>query len=154
MSTSSILVHPISVLGVSEREVLINIAKYIFEKDTGKVLVALDKILSQGKSPLVLASDLISYFRDLLLVNSLGNNSREIVVVRDDIFSQMSEQAISEYYCDIVNAIEILSSIEQDLRYSVKPRTVLETAVIKIINDNSLIKRVEQLEEIVKKFPR
>lgn len=144
----------ISVLGVSEREVLINIAEHILAKNTGDALVDIDKVLSKGKSPLVFASDLISYFRDLLLIYSLGEKAREIVVVKDDIYQKMSSQATKENYQEIVGAIESLSEIEQDLRYSVQPRIVLETAVIKTINYNSLSRRVEKLEEIVKTFPR
>lgn len=144
----------ISVLGVSERDILINVANFIFEKKSGEALIELDKVLLQGKSPLVFASDLISYFRDLLLINSLGEQAREIVVVKDDIFEKMRNQATNENFADIVNSIENLSGIEQDLRYSVQPRIVLETAIIKIINNNSLVKRVEKLEEVIKNFPR
>jgi len=144
----------ISVLGVSEREVLISLADKIFAKKTGEALSLLDKVLSKGKSPLVFASDLISYFRDLLLINSLGETSREIVVVKDDVYALMKNQAVQENYQDIVGSIEILSSIEQDLRYSVQPRIVLETAIIKTINYNSLARRVEKLEEAIKHFPR
>lgn len=144
----------LSVLGVSEREVLIKVADYIFEKNTGAALTELDGVLSKGKSPLVFASDIIAYFRDLLLINSLGDESRQIVVVKDDIYAKMKAHATNENYNDMVGTIEVLSSIEQDLRYSVQPRIVLETAIIKIINNNSLAKRVERLEEIVKNFPR
>lgn len=144
----------ISVLGVSEREILISLADNIFAKKTGEALALLDKVLSKGKSPLVFASDLISYFRDLLLINSLGETSREIVVVKDDVYALMKNQATQENYQEIVGSIEILSSIEQDLRYSVQPRIVLETAIIKTINYNSLARRVEKLEEVIKSFPR
>ena len=144
----------LSVLGISQREILIELASHILNKNIGDALVTLDKVLSQGKSPLVFASDLISYFRDLLLINSLKDTAREIVVVKDDIFNKMQAQAQNENYNDIVQSIEILSGIEQDLRYNVKPRIVLETAIIKIINNNSLARRVEKLEEIVKNFPR
>jgi len=109
--------------------------------------------LSSGKRPLVFSNDLISYFRDLLLIFSLKEKAREIVVVKDDIFEQMKAQAIQENYVEILKAIEVLSSVEQELRYSAQPRIVLETAVIKIINESSLERRVERLEEIVKKFP-
>ena len=143
----------LSVLGVSEREVLIKMTNQILSKNVGEALVELDKVLSQGKSPLVFANDLISYFRDLLLVNTLGEGSREIVVVKDDVFAEMKKQATSENYAEILKAIEVLSEIEQELRYSVQPRIVLETAIIKIINESNLIRRVEKLEEIVKKFP-
>ena len=144
----------LSVLGVSERETLISMADKILSKNTGDALVELDKVLSLGKTPLVFSNDLIAYFRDLLLVNSLGEKSREIVVVRDDVFEQMTKQAVKENYAEILKAIEVLSSVEQELRYSAEPRIVLETAIIKTINETSLIKRVERLEEAIKNFPR
>ena len=146
----------LAVLGVSEREVLIKITDHILTKNVGEALVELDSVLSQGKSPLVFSNDLISYFRDLLLVYTLSNKSREIVVVKDDIFEKMKAQATKENYAVMVKAIEVLSEIEQELRYSVQPRIVLETAIIKVITDASLEARVEKLEEFVKnlKFPR
>ena len=145
----------LEVLGVSEREILIKVTDNILTKNVGEALVELDKVLSQGKSPLVFSNDLISYFRDLLLVHTLADKSREIVVVKDDIFEKMKAQATKENYAVMVKAIEVLSEIEQELRYSVQPRIVLETAVIKIITDASLEARVEKLEEFVKnlKFP-
>lgn len=145
----------LSVLGVSEREVLINITNNILSKNIGEALVDLDKVLSSGKSPLVFSNDLIAYYRDLLLIYTLGDASREIVVVKDDIYASMKAQAVSENYAEIVKAIEVLSEIEQELRYSVQPRIVLETAIIKIVSESNLERRVEKLEEIVKtlKFP-
>ena len=143
----------LTVLGVSERETLINMADKILAKDTGSALVELDKVLSLGKTPLVFSNDLISYFRDLLLVFSLGEKSREIVVVRDDVFGAMQKQATSDAYDEILKAIEGLSEVEQELRYSAEPRIVLETAIIKIINETSLLKRIEAIEEKLKKFP-
>ena len=145
----------LSVLGVSEREVLIETTNHILEKNVGEALVSLDKVLSEGKSPLVFSSDLIAYLRDLTLILTLGDKAREIVVVKDDVYEKMKAQAVKENYAEIVKSIEVLSEIEQELRYSVQPRIVLETAVIKIITESNLERRVEKLEEIVKqiKFP-
>lgn len=143
----------VSVLGVSERDTLISVSEKMLEKNVGETLVLLDKVLSQGKSPLVFASDMISYFRDLLLIYSLNDKSREIVVVKDDVYEKMKVQATDKNYSEILKAIEVLSEIEQDLRYSVQPRIILETAVIKIISESSLIQRVEKLEEKLKNFP-
>lgn len=144
----------ISVLGVSEREVLINMTDKILDKNVGEALVELDKVLSAGKSPLVFASDMVSYFRDLLLVHTLKEDSRQIVVVKDDVFEKMKTQATEKTYASILKAIEVLSGIEQELRFSVQPRIVLETAIIKTISESSLLERVEKLEETVKNFPR
>ena len=144
----------ISVLGVSEKEILIQITNSILKKQIGSSLVKLDEILSSGISPLVFSSDLISYFRDLLLINALGDDSRNIIVVKDDIYEQMKVQSEPVNYATIIKAIEILSGIEQELRYSSNSRLVLETTLVKIISESSLLERVEKLEEIVKnKFP-
>ena len=143
----------VSVLGVSERDTLIGVSEKMLEKNVGETLVLLDKVLSQGKSPLVFSSDMISYFRDLLLIYSLKEKSREIVVVKDDVYEKMNSQATDKNYSEILKAIEVLSEIDQDLRYSVQPRIILETAVIKIMSESSLIQRVEKLEEKLKSFP-
>ena len=143
-------------LGVSEREILIKMAGFILEKKVGEALAELDSVLAQGKSPLVFSNDLIAYYRDLLLIYTLGDKSREIVVVKDDIYESMKKQAIAENYAEMVKAIEVLSGVEQELRYSTQPRIVLETAIVKTINDSLLERRVEKLEETIKNlnFPR
>ena len=143
----------VEVLGISEREVLINLSNLILTKNVGEALVELDKVLSSGKSPLVFASNLISYFRDLLLIYTLGDKSREIVVVKDDVYEKMKAQATAENYDELVNAIEVLSGVEQELRYSTLPRMVLETAIIRVIKQLSLEERVQKLEEKLKDFP-
>ena len=143
----------VDVLGVSQREILINLSSLIFNRDVGKSLVELDKVLSSGKSPLVFSNDLIAYFRDLLLVHTLKDKSRDIVVVKDDIYEQMKKQATEENYTQILKAIEVLSGVEQELRYSVEPRIVLETAIIKIMTETSLESRIEKLEKLIKNFP-
>ena len=143
----------IDVLGISERETLISMTNAILSRDVGSALTQLDSVLSSGKSPVVFSNDLISYFRDLLLIYSLKDKAREIVVVKDDIYQKMQEQAKAENYVEILKSIEVLSGVEQELRYSAQPRIVLETAVIKIINESSLERRIERLEQEIKNFP-
>ena len=64
--------------------------------------------------------------------------------------NMMKAQATNQNYSAIIEAIEELSRVEADLRYSAQPRIVLETVVIKIISDVSLIERVEVLEKLIK----
>ncbi len=143
----------VSVLGISERETLIKMADLILTKNIGEALVELDMVLGQGKSPLVFSNDLVSYFRDLLLILTLGDKSRKIVVLKDDVYEKMKSQATLENYSQMVKTIEVLSGVEQELRYSALPRMVLETAIIKIISETSLEERVQKIEEKLKNFP-
>ena len=140
----------IDVLGTTEKEKLTQISDKILKRDLGGALLELDKILSSGKSPLVLSRDMISYFRDLLILYTLGERAKEMVVVPDVVMQIMKNQAVAQNYSSIVEAIEELSRVEADLRYSVQPRIVLETVIIKIIADTALTERVEALEKIIK----
>ena len=137
----------VSVIGAIEKEQLYEIAEGVLAKDMGRVLCELDKLLCDGKPPLVLSKDLISYFRDLLVIMTIPSKAKEMVVVQQDVFKKMEAQAKRENYSVIVRAIEELSMVEQELRYSVQPKIVLETSVIKAMNAITLEERIEALEK-------
>ncbi len=136
------------ILGTTEKESLANIAGEILNCDLGQSLSELDKVLSSGKSPLVLSKDLISYFRDLLIVNTL-EDARKMVIANENVYKVMKSQATNENYNRIVAAITALSEVEAELRYSISPRIVLETAIIKTLSKVSLEEKVERLEQLI-----
>ncbi len=148
-STNLTYSDTMDILGATEKQELINLSNAILTENLGDSLKQLDKVLSTGKSPLVLSKDLIEYFRDLLIINTLRDNAKTMVVAREDVFEKMKAQASSENYSLIISAINNLSAIEAELRYSVSPRIVLETAFIKTLSQNSLLKRVENLEKML-----
>lgn len=136
------------VVGSIEKEKLFNIVEGILEKDMGRVLEELDKCLAEGKPPQVLSKELISYFRDLLVISSVREDkAREMVIVPQDVFEKMKKQATSENYSLIIGSIESLSTVEQDLRYSVQPKIVLESSIVKAMNYLNLEARVTNLEK-------
>jgi len=139
----------IDVLGTTEKEKLTSLSNSILNRKLGDALLELDNILSSGKSPLVLSKDMISYFRDLLIIYTLQDKASEMVVVQENIYQMMKEQAIESNYSAIIESIEELSRVEADLRYSANPRIVLETVIIRIISDAALLERVEALEKMM-----
>lgn len=138
----------VKVVGSIEKEKLYNIVQNVLEKNIGGVLEELDRCLGEGKPPLVLSKELISYFRDLLVIMTLNEEkAKEMVIVPSDVFSNMKKQAVKENYSTIISAIECLSTVEQDLRYSVQPKIVLEASLIKAMNFINLEARVSQIEK-------
>ncbi len=137
------------ILGTTEKESLYFIANAILSDNLGGCLKELDKVLSEGKSPLVLSKDLISYFRDLLIILTLKSEAKTMVVASAEMFEKMCGQAVEENYNKIVSTISSLSEVEAELRYSVSPRIVLETALIKTLTNVSLAEKVERLEKLV-----
>lgn len=138
----------VKVVGSIEKEKLYNIVQNVLTKNIGGVLEELDKCLGEGKPPLVLSKELISYFRDLLVILTLDEvKAKEMVIVPSDVFDNMKKQAVNENYSTIISAIESLSTVEQDLRYSVQPKIVLESSLIKAMNFINLEARVSAIEK-------
>lgn len=137
------------VLGTTEKEMLFNISNAVLSGNMGQSMLELDKVLSAGKSPLVLSKDLISYFRDLLIIQTLSEQAKTMVVASPETFEKMQSQVGNDAYAKIVSLISNLSEVEAELRYSINPRIVLETAIIKTLADVSVLERVEKLEKSV-----
>lgn len=137
------------ILGTTEKESLINIAGTILTDNLGESLRELDKVLSSGKSPLVLSRDLISYFRDLLIILTLKDDAKKMVIANEQVYLKMQQQASDENYNKIVSAITNLSEVEAELRYSITPRIVLETAIVKTLTSVSLAEKVERIEKML-----
>jgi DNA polymerase III gamma/tau subunit len=115
----------------------------------GDALAELDKLLSGGKSPQVLAKDMVYYFRDLLIINTLGEASKNMIIASPTDLEMMRAQATNFNYSKIAKAIDLLSGVEADLRYSVQPRIVLETCIIRFFAQKSLEERVAELEKLL-----
>ena len=139
----------VDILGETERQTLISLADAVLEKGLGASMLKIDEILSSGKSPLVLANDIIYYFRDLLIINVLKDKAKGMIFASDQDFASMQNQASDKNYSKIVKAIEVLSIVEQELRYSAQPRIVLEECIIKLFANVSLIERIENLERML-----
>jgi len=138
----------VKVVGSIEKDKLHNIVEGVLTRDMGKVLEELDRCLGEGKPPLVLSKELISYFRDLLVILTVKEDkAKEMVIVPADIFEKMKKQATKNNYSTIIGAIECLSTVEQDLRYSVQPKIVLESALVKAMNFLNLEARVSAIEK-------
>ena len=137
------------VLGTTERESLFAISETLLSGNLGGGLLQLDSVLSSGKSPLVLSKDLISYFRDLLVIITLKEKAKNMIAVPDEIFNKMLSQAKDENYNKIVSFIYNLSEVEAELRYSINPRIVLETAIIKTLSEVNILSRVEKIEKML-----
>lgn len=137
----------VEVLGSTNRQTLIEISNQVLSGNVQGAIICLDKILSSGKSPAVLGKDLVYYFRDLLIINILKEKASSMIIASPEDLNAMQTQATDQNYYKITKAIELLSSVEAELRYSAAPRIVLENCIIKMLVQDSLAERVERLEK-------
>lgn len=139
----------VEVIGATERQSLIEFSNILLNGSVGESIAKLDSILSSGKSPLVLSKDLVYYFRDLLIINTLKDRASGMVVASPIDYANMQAQATDQNYAKITKAIELLSGVEADLRYSAQPRIVLESCIIRLFSQLSLEERVLRLEKML-----
>ncbi len=147
----------LTVLGSTDLSKVDGLIKAVFNGDTGSVLSFTDELSMLGKSIGLLSKDVVNYLRDIAVIKT-AKNAKEILALPEDRYLVMKEIAsmVSEHR--ILRCIEILSSIENSLRYSTQPRAVLETALIKATmpendyNIDALLSRVKALEEKLSKF--
>ena len=139
----------LSVLGASGREGVAELFNAVCTRDIGGVFLQIDAFARGGKSMNLLAKDLAKYARDLLALKTGGE---KLVTDTKENLAKMRAAAESVSADLLVYIITEFSRIDAELRYSVSPRIVLETAAIRAARLSgedyaALAERVRVLEE-------
>ena len=118
------------VTGSIGQDVFYQLAESLLTKDVGKVLTLLEELMKEGKDAVRLTEDLITFFRDLLLMNTAPSLEELLELASGEgKFKQLAEQFSVE---TLYRYIEILSATQQEMRYSNHTKVYLETALLKM----------------------
>ncbi len=141
-----------NVLGATDISKTNELIANVFAGNVGGVLAITEELSSLGKSIGVLVKDIIGYLRDIFIVKTC-KNSKEILALPEDTYEMELKTAKLASEHRILRVLEIISSIENSLRFSTQPRSILETALIKAsmpeidYNIDALISRIDSLEK-------
>lgn len=141
-----------NVLGATDISKTNELVVNVFKGDVGGVLSIVEELSSLGKSIGVLVKDVVGYLRDIFVVKTCSNAS-EVLSIPDATFEMEKNTALLVDEHRILRTLEIISGIENALRFSTQPRSVLETALIKATmpqndyNIDALISRISSLEK-------
>lgn len=141
----------LTVLGATDTAKTDALAKAVLSGDVGGVLSITDELASLGKSVGLMCKDLVNYFRDLTVIKSC-DTADKILSVPQDVFNEMKKTSDIADGHGLLRVLEIVSGIENDIRYSSQPRAVFETALIKAAmpsvdyNIDALLSRMSKLE--------
>ncbi|WP_075620482.1 DNA polymerase III subunit gamma/tau [Paenisporosarcina indica] len=118
------------VTGSIGQDVFYQLAESLLTKDVGKVLTLLEELMKEGKDAVRLTEDLITFFRDLLLMNTAPSLDELLELASgEEKFKQLAGQfSVDTLY----RYIEILSATQQEMRYSNHTKVYLETALLKM----------------------
>ncbi|GIM29338.1 DNA polymerase III subunit gamma/tau [Clostridium polyendosporum] len=145
----------ISMLGLVTNEYLFNITDTIIERNIEKTMNIIENITFSGKDIHIFIKDLISHYRNLLMVK-VTNNPEEVLDMSLENIEIIKQQASRVRIEEIMRAIRILQEAEDNAKMSKQARLYLELAVIKMCKieyDTSkevLLARINKLEEIIK----
>ncbi|MGX9132830.1 DNA polymerase III subunit gamma/tau [Rummeliibacillus sp. JY-2-4R] len=118
------------VTGSISQDIFYDLAKSLAQKDVANVLAMLEQLMSEGKDAVRLSEDLITFFRDLLLIQSAPDLGDLLELATTD---EKFQTLANEFTMDaLYSYIDILSKTQQEMRLSLHSKVYLETALLKM----------------------
>lgn len=146
----------LEVLGIVNSQYLFKISGAVLKEDAGKAIEIIDEVAAGGKDISQFIRDLMIHYRNLLMTKVVSKCEDVIDMSREGI--QQLKKLSEEYdKNNIIRCISILSELENEAKWSVNPKILLEVALVKMCRagvDNSLdgiLTRISKLEELISK---
>jgi DNA polymerase-3 subunit gamma/tau len=142
----------LSVVGIVNDTFMSEVVGCISSRDVVGILQLVEKLVMNGKDIVHFISDLIFYFRNLLICKVL-NKPEDIIEASPDVIGMMKKQSQGLSEDRITYIIKELSGLEPVLKWSSHPRILLEVHLVKLCDDSSnsaesdILTRLARLEE-------
>jgi len=144
----------IELLGLVDREVLMQLTRGLLDGKHGDVLQALEEVFNYGMDVKRFLIDLMGYFRALLLCKIDGcTNLIDLPAEELSEFQKLAENYSRETLHQKLNLLIVAS---EEIRYSRQPRLTLETSFLKIIEANNIVNvsvLLGKLDEVLQELP-
>lgn len=147
------------VTGSVSEDVFYDITQNLLNKDVAAVLSLMEQLIADGKEPIRLAEDFITFFRDLLLLQADGDLTELLqLITPSEQFTELARQIPAERLYEF---IDILAKTQQEMRFSHHTKIYLETALLKMTQsqgvgqvaiDPAIENKVGLLEKTVKQL--
>ena len=137
------------VIGLSDRESIKNILLSISKRDINEIFKAIKNALGMGKNIQILCKEMADFIKNLIMIKS-GVTDYAILDIMPGEFKQ---------YADIANLFDIqylksafskFAEIELDLKYSLNPENLFESACLEMLDYNDIEKNVSKLDSTCK----
>ncbi len=135
----------LGVFGLVSRSALETLAASILAGDTAGILKSIDLFESAGKNMRRLASELMLHFRNLIVVQALGPETKSLAATPDQI-KVLAAQAEGVSAGRLFRICDQLADMEDKLRHVMSVRTLMEMTLIRC----SRIASTATIEEVLK----
>ena len=120
----------LGVFGLVSRTALETLAGAILAGDTAQILSSIEMFDSAGKNMRRLAGELLQHFRNLVVVQALGPNSRSLTATPEQV-KVLVEQAKKVDAGRVFRVCDQIAEMEDKLRYVLSVRTLIEMSLIR-----------------------
>lgn len=142
------------VLGLTDRNVLLNITRALLAADHTTAIKTLDEAFEYGIDLKRFTADLLECFRTLVLVKM--GNCQELIELPAEEISYFNEIAEKFTFETVHLKLTLLMQATEELRHTTQPRLALETAFFKIIEAGNVTPVTEilaQMDSIITALP-
>lgn len=145
-------------LGIADAAILTKAVAAIVEKNHREMLEIVDNLIGRGHNLRNFCRDLLSFFRDLLVVKLAGDVEN---LLDTSILDRNELQEIARLFseADLIRFFHSLSETEIQIQDSLQPRYLVEIGLIKLIEMKrvtpieDLLERISQLEAALRSAP-
>ena len=144
----------LDIVGIVSDDFIADLVEDIKNCDVAALVKGVESLSSNGRDILKFASDLVIYFRNLLICK-LSDNPGNIIEYSKEYVERMIEQSKAFDKTRLIGIITELSSMESQLKYALNQRVFLEVVLISISTGSygqgegnvALMDRIANLEQ-------
>jgi DNA polymerase-3 subunit gamma/tau len=146
----------IEVLGIVNNQYLFKLSEAVLKEDAGEAISIINEVAAGGKDISQFIRDLMILYRNLLMTKVVSK-CEDVIDMSKEGIQQLKRQSEDYDKNNIIRCISILSELENEAKWSVNPRILLEVALVKMCRagmDKSLdgiLTRISKLEDIIAK---
>lgn len=146
------LTDVLSMLGTVEADLLFEAADIVAGADTRAAILLVSRMAEQGRDFSQFAGELISHFRNIFLLQQLGDDHAGVIDAPGEDIARLKGQARMLAPHQVLRFVELLSEAQTAIKQGSDPRLQLELAFITMTrpavdrSTRSLLYRLELLE--------
>ncbi len=142
------------ILGKISYDTLFEITNYIANSDCTNSVPLIDKIYSKGNEPIQIVTNLIQYFRDLMIIKNCTDKELifSLTQINEVNYERTKEQSVRFTVSEIIQIIDRLSYYAKQIKETTNKYLWLELCIIDLTNyknlpsAENLLNRIEELE--------
>ncbi len=125
----------VNVLGVSDSQTIYSLGSAVLSQDYRAFFEGVEAVAGAGKNLLVTANDLTKFFRDLLVIKTCGVEAVSGEIDKE-VLEKMKDLSEAMDLSRLNSAMQAFSKIEAELKYSLNPQLLIETAGLSLMSSD------------------